>query len=138
MTEITGGCLCGAVRFRCSAEPLGARVCWCRDCQRFGAGGPTVNVMFPREAVAIEGPLGEFASLADSGNPMRRRFCPTCGVHLFSETDARPQVIVVRAGALDDPEAANPQMTIWTASAPSWAFFHEDLPQAERQAPPIA
>jgi hypothetical protein len=29
----------------------------------------------------------------------------------------------VRAGALDDPELAKPQMTIWTSSAPSWAAF---------------
>jgi len=42
----------------------------------------------------------------------------------------------VRAGTLDDPELARPAMTIWTASAPSWACFDERIPKVERQPPP--
>jgi hypothetical protein len=38
-------------------------------------------------------------------------------------SDARRHMIGVRAGTLDDPEIGKPQMTIWTASAPSWAVF---------------
>ena len=34
MTSITGGCLCGGVRYEVSGEPLFARFCCCRDCQR--------------------------------------------------------------------------------------------------------
>jgi hypothetical protein len=30
---ITGGCLCGAIRYACDAEPLGAYLCHCTDCQ---------------------------------------------------------------------------------------------------------
>ena len=39
-----GKCLCGAVRFRLSAEPVATRICWCRDCQHLAANG-TVNIM---------------------------------------------------------------------------------------------
>ena len=66
---ITGGCLCGAVRYTIEAEPKFIRHCWCRDCQYVGAGGGTVNVFFPTEAVKIEGVLAEHASPAASGNP---------------------------------------------------------------------
>lgn len=134
--NIAGGCLCGAVRFTVTAQPVLARTCWCRLCQHIGAGGPTVNVVFPAEAVRIEGETRDFTSTADSGNSMHRRFCVQCGSHLFSTAESRPQVIVIRAGALDDPETARPSMTIWTESAPSWACFDPDLPQVAQQAPP--
>ena len=86
---ITGGCLCGAVRYTIEAEPLFIRHCWCRDCQYIGAGGGTVNVFFPTEAVKIEGTLAEHASPAASGNLMHRRYCPSCGTPVFTQTEAR-------------------------------------------------
>jgi hypothetical protein len=61
---------------------------------------------------------------------------PTCGTHLFTGSAARPHLIFVRAGTLDDPELAKPAMTIWTTSAPSWACFDERIPKVERQPPP--
>jgi hypothetical protein len=135
--DITGGCLCGAVRFRSTAAPLATRYCWCRDCQHFAAGNASVNVIFPSEAVAIEGETAAYESLADSGNRMRRRFCPRCGSPLFSQSEARPHWIIVRAGALDDPDQAEPSGLIWVASAPRWACIDPDLPRVEKQpAPP--
>ena len=72
--EIFGGCLCGATRYRSSAPPIMTRVCWCRVCQYFAAGNGTVNVVFTRTAVTIEGSLRDYRSVADSGNVMHRRF----------------------------------------------------------------
>jgi len=135
-TPITGGCLCGAVRFTISAPPMLARVCWCRLCQRLGAGSGTVNVVFPSDAVRVEGATSDFACLAESGSHMHRRFCGACGTPLFSAAEERPQVIIVRAGALDDPEIGRPGMTIWTSQAPGWACIDADLPQAAQQSPP--
>jgi hypothetical protein len=136
--RITGGCLCGAVRYRISEPPLATRVCWCRVCQYFGAGGATVNACFHSTATHIEGMLRDYPSTADSGNVMHRRFCPACGTHLFSEAEVRPHLIFVRVGTLDDPEVARPGMSIWTSSAPSWACIDEKLPQASGQPPPVA
>jgi hypothetical protein len=137
MTEITGGCLCGAVRFRSTAQPLAARVCWCRNCQYLACGNATVNVCFRTETFTIEGDLSDFVRVADSGNVMHRRFCPQCGVQMFSEAEARPHLIFVRAGTLDDREQIRPASTIWTASAPSWACIDPAIPQVEGQPPPV-
>ena len=136
--SITGGCLCRAVRYSIDATPIVTRACWCRVCQYIGAGSGTVNVCFPAQALEVSGELREYQRVADSGNPMQRRFCPLCGTHLFTATTARPQLIFVRAGSLDEPELARPAMTIWTSSAPSWACFDERIPKIERQPPPPA
>ena len=136
--DITGGCLCKAVRYRISAPPIVTRACWCRVCQYLGAGSGTVNVCFSTAATTIEGELADYRSVADSGNVMHRRFCSTCGTSMFSEAEARPHLIFVRAGTLDDPEIAKPAMTIWTSEAPAWACMDPALPKVERQPPPAA
>jgi hypothetical protein len=136
--QITGGCLCKAVHYSISAAPIVTRTCWCRVCQYIGAGSATVNVCFPSAAVKVTGELRDYGLVADSGNVAHRRFCPVCGTHLFSASEARPHLVFVRAGTLDDPELAKPAATVWTASAPSWACFDERIPRVERQPPPAA
>ena len=114
------------------------RLCWCRLCQYLAAGNATVNVVFPSEAITIEGSLADYRSTADSGNVMHRRFCPKCGTQLFSAAESRPHLIIVRNGALDDTELTSPGATIWTAQAPEWAWIDESLPQHAGQPPPVA
>jgi hypothetical protein len=135
--DVTGGCLCGAVRYRITAAPIVTRVCWCRVCQYLAAGNGTVNTCFPSNAITIEGPLADYQRIADSGNVMHRRFCPTCGTHMFSEAEARSHLIFVRSGTLDDPELAKPSVSGWTSQAPSWACIDATIPRVAGQAPPV-
>jgi hypothetical protein len=133
---ITGGCLCGKVRYEIAAEaPNAVRQCWCRLCQYLSAGGGTINAVFNKDAFRVSGETKVFTSTADSGATMHRSFCPSCGTPLFSEAESRPQVIIVRAGALDDPNLAKPAAIIWTKAAPKWACFDPALPRVEGQQP---
>ncbi|WP_428378095.1 GFA family protein [Lichenicoccus sp.] len=132
---ITGGCLCGAVRFEIDSAPLATRACWCRDCQYLACGNAAMNLFFASASLKVSGPTTEFVSLADSGNEMRRRFCPACGTSLFSAATCRPDAVVVRAGALDDPAPARPASFIWTASAPDWGLTDPTVPHFEHHMP---
>jgi hypothetical protein len=58
MPERTGGCLCRAIRYRLTGEPIVSRICWCRDCQHL-AGNGTANAIFPTEAIEIQGSPSE-------------------------------------------------------------------------------
>jgi hypothetical protein len=135
---ITGGCLCRAVRYQFAAAPIATRACWCRVCQFIGAGSGTVNTGFPVAALTLSGELRDFRSVADSGNIMHRQFCPSCGTHVFSASEARPTMVFVRTGTLDDPELVRPASTIWTSQAPSWACIDDTLPRIDCQPPPVA
>ena len=136
MTTIKGGCICGAVRYTATAEPLAVRACWCRVCQYFATGNASINLAFPAGAFTITGELTDYASIADSGSHMHRLFCPKCGVHVVSRADERPQMVIIRAGTLDDTSLAAPRGTIWTKSAPAWARIDPALPRFEGQPPP--
>lgn len=134
---ITGRCFCGAVSFRISSAPLIKRACWCRDCQYLAAGGATINAIFASRDLELTGVTAGHVRTGDSGAQLRRSFCPACGTPLFAEDLAMPDYVVVRAGALDDPELAQPDSVIWTASAPSWACIDPDLPNFPRHVPAV-
>lgn len=135
---IAGRCFCGGVRWTSAEPPIVTRVCWCRECQYLGAGSGTVNACFRTAAFTVNGKTSDYPSIADSGNRMHRRFCPECGTPLFSEAEARPHLIFVRVGTFDNPDLAQPTMTIWTSSAPRWACMNAELPMEEGQPPPAA
>ena len=97
---ISGGCLCGAVRYEIDAEPITTRVCWCKLCQKIGAGSSTVNVAFPSDKIKVTGELRDYQCIADSGNKMHRQFCPNAGTTVFTGSEARPHILAVRAGTL--------------------------------------
>ncbi|MBL8908544.1 MAG: GFA family protein [Rhizobiales bacterium] len=134
---IEGGCLCKGVRYRAGAAPLTVRACWCRFCQYIAAGNAAIGLAFPRASVTITGTMSDYATLADSGSHMHRRFCPTCGVHMFSEAEERPHLIFVRAGTLDDPSLVAPTTVIWAAHAPKWVKIDPDCVRFEGQPPPL-
>jgi hypothetical protein len=129
----TGGCRCGAVRYTLSAEPFAVRLCWCRDCQYWTTGNAAVNLLVPRAAVQVEGGLSGWDSVAESGNHMRRSFCPRCGTPMFSEARENTERMVIRAGTLDDATGIVPTIVIWTDSAPAWAVIDPALHAFPRQ-----
>jgi len=126
---IEGGCLCGKIRFKVSTEPLGARFCWCRDCQRIASGSATVNALFNEIDVEYTGEMTKLKLVAESNNTVERGFCPECGAQMYSRTVTGPDVPMrIRLGTLDDPEIVEPSAIIWGDSAPSWAPLSLGMP----------
>lgn len=76
---MTGGCLCGLVRYETNAEPAFAGHCYCRDCQRASGTGHVPFMVLPREAVKVDGETRTYRALGDSRLPTTRHFCPICG-----------------------------------------------------------
>jgi len=135
--SLTGSCQCGAIRVTTSADPITTRACWCRDCQKLAAGGPTHNAFFKTEDVVIEGDVRWYDSKAESGNMLARGFCPDCGTPMFAQSHVRRHLIAVRIGVFDDKDDLGPRSIIWTESAPAWAHLDPDLPKTDRQPPPL-
>lgn len=127
MPELNGGCLCGAVRYTTTAEPVMSAVCHCRDCQRFTGSAFGALVGVPKEALTIEGTMKTFTSLGGSGKPILRHFCPECGSSIAEEPGTRPGLVILNVGTLDDPKSVTPTREIFCDDALSWVQTTGDM-----------
>lgn len=132
---LTGRCNCGAVTARFAGQPVQTRQCWCRQCQKAAAGGPTHNAIFNTADVSLEGEAGTWSYLAPSGNTLTQAFCGGCGTPVYAQSSARPQFMTFRFGFLDDLHGLAPQMAIWTAEKPEWALLDSALLAYPEQPP---
>src|SRR4051794_15337256 len=79
-SKLDGGCLCGAVRYGCDAEPALTALCHCRHCQKQTSAPFSIVVAVPKGSFRIErGTLTTFDDVGDSGQPVQRSFCGRCG-----------------------------------------------------------
>jgi hypothetical protein len=135
--RLTGGCLCGALRYECDSEPKEVSYCHCPDCRRTTGSAFCVGVAVDADALNIlSGSVKEYTKTADSGNRITRQFCPECGSPLFTKVDAFPDLVWLKAGSLDEPEWVKPTHQTWTNYAVAWAHIDDDLPGFSKGGPP--
>ena len=117
---ITGGCLCGAVRYEAGGKPLFGLRCYCRDCQR-ASGSSNVPIMAVNSSLfKVTGETMSFAVTGDSGNRAIRNFCPKCGSLLFGIPEMAPEITTVYAGTFDDPSLFKAGYHQFVRSRPAW------------------
>jgi hypothetical protein len=125
---ITGGCLCGAVRYEITAEPMLQGKCYCDSCRKSSTTGHVAVMGVPEDGFKVTGELTGYTSPGGSGAPLTRKFCPKCGSQICATVSSFPGVVMVRASGFDDPERFTPQMAVFAASAPSWDRPQPDVP----------
>jgi hypothetical protein len=133
-TELTGSCLCGAVKYRAGGEPLVQAVCHCADCQRQSGTAFSVVVGVQRDALTLEGDtLASFTTVnSDHGTDTERQFCSACGSPIVSFSAALPELAFLKAGTLDDGSWLEPSVEVWASSAQPWAPRFEKATSFER------
>ncbi len=127
--RVTGGCLCGGVRYEYDGEVGPANYCHCADCRR--ATGSAFNIGVRLEAARFRLACGRprgFTKRGDSGNELTRWFCPDCGSPLYTASPRHPEFHYVKAGTLDDPSIVRPSHQNWMGSKVPWASPAPDLP----------
>ena len=123
-TEITGGCQCGAVRYRVTGEMGESGICHCRMCQR--AAGNVFAALVTARGVVWQGTHGRWAS----SNIAERGFCAKCGTPLFYRETGRPvDEFEIMIGTLDDPDIAPPDHHVGIESKVAWLKMGDGLPE---------
>jgi hypothetical protein len=132
MPTITGGCLCGRIRYSVDAEPAFVGLCHCRDCQKFTGSAFAAVIGLPKSAVTVTGVLKGFTKQGDSGKPINRMFCPECGASVMDEAEAAPGIVMIQAGTLDDTSWMKPTSQIYCASAQPWVHLRGEMRSFDR------
>jgi hypothetical protein len=133
--SFTGGCLCGAVRYEVKADPIFSINCHCLDCQKTTGGGYAPILMVPLAALTVKGQVQYYSSLGDTGQPVERGFCSTCGSPLFGKPTVLSGMLGIKAASLDEPSRYQPSADMYTDSAQDWDCMDPKLPKFAK-APP--
>ena len=123
---LTGGCLCGGVRFELTEPPRHAGYCHCTRCQR-----RTGTAASPQ--ARIDGRTFRFLQGADLVRAWRhpdggfgKCFCGECGAQLFSRNPEDPGQMSVRLGAFDGDPGVRPSSRAYVAYAAEWEPIPDD------------
>lgn len=133
MTEtpatLSGGCMCGAVRYEGEFPPNDVFHCHCVDCRR-STGQPAVTfVSWNKEQVRF---TGAERKIYESSPGVHRTFCGTCGTPLAWEAPSSRsgrEIVEIYAGTLDDPAAVVPRWHGFDAERVPWFDIADDLPR---------
>lgn len=129
MTEetcLTGGCICGAIRYRILGRPRLVCSCHCSMCRR-ASGAPMLTWMAIRK--------DRFELISDaviwyrSSEQGRRGFCATCGGQLLSVHAGYQDYYEVTVGTLDNPERVRPDRHVYEPDRLSWLLICDGLPR---------
>ncbi|OCX22905.1 aldehyde-activating protein [Mesorhizobium hungaricum] len=122
----SGGCLCGAVRYTLTGQPLRAGICHCLDCRKASGSHFTPFGVWPASAFECSGAMKVFAE---------RSFCPLCGARIAWFRDNEAEIML---GSLDGaPTGIVPEYELWTGRREEWMLplpwteqFDHDRPES--------
>jgi hypothetical protein len=119
-----GGCLCKAIRYGISGDPLSSIICHCATCRRASA-APTVAWLTVNRGLFHF--LCGSPRMYQSSRDVVRRFCEVCGTQLTYETAGSPNTIDVTTASLDIPDLFPPTMEVWLEHKLAWQSSNERM-----------
>lgn len=113
----TGGCQCGALRYRVLASPIRVYCCHCSQCRAQSASAYGISVLVPAEAVQLtRGEPRIWHRRTASGKTMACAFCPDCGSRIWHRDEPGDGIVSVKGGSVDGGIDLSGAEHIWTSS----------------------
>ena len=126
----SGGCFCGALRFKSDAEPVETGYCHCSICRKTTGAPLLAFASFPVESFTYT--KGE-PRIFESSSKGRREFCSVCGTQICFRELGAAKTVDVNSGALDEINTAAPEHHIFTSSRVEWLKIDDQLPKYEHE-----
>jgi hypothetical protein len=122
--ELTGGCLCGSIRFSVKGKPVRVGLCHCGDCRKASGSTFIHFAVWPREQFQMTGNINSYAE---------RNFCPKCGSRVFGGMNGE---VEIQLGCIDDPPVnLKPIYELWVKRREDWLRPLADVGQFDEDRP---
>lgn len=128
---LTGGCLCGRVRYETTGKigPVGHF--HCATCRKAQGGAFVTNACVRTKYFRLLS--GEDCVTAFESSPGKQRcFCRNCGSPLWSRRESDPDIVRIRLGLLDSDPGRRPLAHYWLSEKAPWYEVADDLPRSPR------
>ena len=128
MVKLSGGCLCGSIRYTILQQPILAYTCNCRFCQKDTGTAYRSALAILNENVEL---IGKDFSVytyksVEHGRELYKNFCPDCGTTISLKTERFPERQVIMIGTLDDPSQIELSTHMFAEEAFDWVEFPKD------------
>ena len=124
--SLTGGCICGQVKYQIIDKPLFTQACHCKDCKVLTGSSYVVNSSVLENTFIVEGEVSSAELKAGSGASCKTYFCTKCGTYVYADYDSAIKRLTVRTKTLDNPEKFPPQVHIFTKDKDPWLNLSGD------------
>ena len=127
---MTGGCMCGSVRYETTGEPFAINYCHCESCRKHNGAAVVTLAGYHSDQVQFN---GNKRKKYESSPGAFRAFCDNCGTPLTWEGDGGDlgQIIEIHISTFDDPESMVPTSHAFEPERLSWFDVADDLPRYE-------
>ena len=125
--SLTGGCICGQVKYQIIDKPLFTQACHCKDCKVLTGSSYVVNSSILENTLIVEGEVSSTELKAGSGASCKTYFCTKCGNYVYADYDSAVGRLTVRTKTLDNSEKFPPQVHIFTKDKDPWLNLPEDV-----------
>ena len=128
MVKLSGGCLCGSIRYTILQQPILAYTCNCRFCQKDTGTAYRSALAILNENVEL---IGKDFSVytyksVEHGRELYKNFCSDCGTTISLKTERFPERQVIMIGTLDDPSQIELSTHMFAEEAFDWVEFPKD------------
>ena len=125
---LTGGCICGEVKYKLTEAPLFTQACHCKDCKILTGSSYVINSSVLENTLIVEGKISPSEGLkGGSGKPCKAYFCTKCGTYVYADYDSAVKRLTLRTKTFDNPENFPPQVHIFTKDKDPWLNLSEDV-----------
>ncbi|MGD2172666.1 MAG: GFA family protein [Gammaproteobacteria bacterium] len=129
LAPLTGGCLCGGVRYRITGPRRNVIVCHCENCRR--THGHVAAYTSLRQSDLELQRQDTLEWYHDSSPDTWRGFCRRCGSSLFWDARDGRGKMAVAAGTLDDSGELETIGHVYVSEAGRYYRIDDGLPQFE-------